>query len=181
MSQTFVPSSFQLLFELVFQDYEKQTGTKLVDHPLAKEIQACDSFESITTFFQQQTATFRGSKGVDGKVMKSLKCVVHILFMLSASTALGEGVGLVRHKASIESPGFDASTAILACKSNICRSRYPTRSMFVPSLYTTFERLSCRLSRTSMRAMILSLTSSSPLKASSNGLTFIPEFLLRQS
>ena len=106
MSYPSLPSSFRLLFEIAFQDYEKQTGTKLVGHPLAKEIQACDSIEAITTLFQQQIATFRNFKGADGKVIKPLKGSVHILYMLSISAALGEGIGVVRYKAPMQLPSF---------------------------------------------------------------------------
>ena len=45
-------SRFRSLLDAALQDYEKQTGTKLVDYPLAKEFEACDTVESITAVFQ---------------------------------------------------------------------------------------------------------------------------------
>jgi hypothetical protein len=89
-------SRFELLFDVALKDYEKQTGTKLRDHPLAKQLETCDTVESITAFFQEQVLVFRKSQAEDGKVMKPLKCAVHVLHTLSTSTALGEGIGLVR-------------------------------------------------------------------------------------
>jgi len=86
--------SFQLLFETALQDYEKQTGMKLIDHPLARRLETCDSVDSITSILQEQVQAFRNFRGDDGKVMKSLKCAVHVLYTLSNSTALSEGVGL---------------------------------------------------------------------------------------
>ena len=93
-------SSFQLLFEIALQDYEKQTGTKLVDHPLARQLDRCESVDSITIFLEQQVRTCHEFRGDSSKVIKSLKCAVHVLYMLSASAALGEGIGLVRCEAA---------------------------------------------------------------------------------
>jgi hypothetical protein len=101
MSDPSTSSRFGLFFDAALQDYEKQAGTKLVDHPLAKQLESCDSVESITTFFQEQTQTLSGFRGNDGKFMKSLKSSVSVLLTLSNSTVLGEAVGLVRKKALI--------------------------------------------------------------------------------
>jgi hypothetical protein len=91
-------SSFQSLFSAALQDYENQTGTKLVDHPLAKQFETCDSVDSITAILQEHAQIFRKFKGDDGKVMKSLKCSVDVLDSLSISTVLGEAIGLVHPK-----------------------------------------------------------------------------------
>lgn len=99
MSNSPESSRFQLLLEVALQDYEKQTGTRLVDHYFARQLETCDSVESITAILQEQAQAFREFRGDDGKVMKSLKCAVHVLYTLSTSTALGEGIGLVRFKA----------------------------------------------------------------------------------
>ena len=94
-------SSFQGLFNAALQDYKNQTGTKLDDHPLAKELETCNSVESITTIIQNQAQKFRAFRGDDGKLMKSLKLSVDVLYPLSTSTVLGEGIGLVHPKSSI--------------------------------------------------------------------------------
>jgi hypothetical protein len=91
-------SHFQTLFDAALQDYEKQTGTKLAEHPLAKEFETCDSVESVTAVLQKEAQGVSKFRGEDSKAMKSLKRGVHVLFMLSASTALGEGVGTVRRE-----------------------------------------------------------------------------------
>lgn len=93
-------STFQSLFDIALQDYERQTGTKLADHPLAKQLEVCDSVESITAFLQERAWAFREFRGEDGRIMKSLKCVTHVLYTLSTNAVLGEGIGLVRHKLS---------------------------------------------------------------------------------
>jgi len=88
-------SSFNLLFEIALQNYEKQTGMKLVDHPLAKQLEICNSVDCITAILQEKAQPFRELRGDDGKLTKSLQSTVHVLYTVSTSTALGEGIGLV--------------------------------------------------------------------------------------
>jgi hypothetical protein len=95
-------SPFLDLFNAALQDYENQTGTELVEHPLAKQLESCESVGSITTILQEQTQKFREFRGDDGKLMKSLKSSVDVLCMLSTCTVLGEGIGLVHPKLFIE-------------------------------------------------------------------------------
>jgi hypothetical protein len=89
-------SSFQDLFNAALQDYENQTETKLIEHPFAKQLEECDSVDSIVAILQEQAQTFRKFRGDDGKITKSLKSSVDVLYTLSNSTVLGEGIGLVR-------------------------------------------------------------------------------------
>jgi hypothetical protein len=89
-------SSFQSLFIAALQDYETQTGTKLDEHPVAKQLKKCDTVDSVASVLQEQAQKFREFRGEDGKIMKSLKSAIHVLYTLSTSTALGEGIGIVR-------------------------------------------------------------------------------------
>ena len=100
MEQT---SSFRVLFNSALQDYQIQTGNNLIDHPLAKQLESCDSAESITAILQEQAQIFREFRGDDGKFMKSLKCSVNILYTLSNTT---EGIGLVHSNPFIEISSF---------------------------------------------------------------------------
>jgi hypothetical protein len=101
MSHASSSTSFQLLFKAALQDYENQTGTKLDQHPLAEQLKCCDSVESITSVLQDHARKFQEFRGEDGKIMKSLKCAVHVLYTLSTSTALSEGIGIVCPKSPI--------------------------------------------------------------------------------
>ena len=92
-------SSFKDLFDAALQDYANKTGIDLVGNPLAKKFENCDSVDSITAIFQEQAQIFRKFRGDDGKLMKSLKSSVDILYMLS-NTVLCGGVGLVHPKIS---------------------------------------------------------------------------------
>ena len=96
-------SSFQGLFDAALQDYQIQTGTSLVDHPLAKELESCNSVDSVTAVLQEQAKIFREFRGDDGKLMKSLRYSVDILYTLSVTT---EGIGLVGPKSFVDIPCF---------------------------------------------------------------------------
>ena len=90
-------SRFRYLLDYALKDYENQTGTKWDDHPLAKRLETCDSVESITAIFQEQSRAFREFRD-DGKLMKPLNSAVHVLHRLSANTVLSESIGLARRQ-----------------------------------------------------------------------------------
>ena len=85
---------FQALFKSALQDYEKQTGIPLANHPLAEKLQNCQSVESVTSLLQEQTRAFSEFRGSD-KIMKSLKSVVSVLSRVSAVATVGQDFGLV--------------------------------------------------------------------------------------
>jgi hypothetical protein len=97
MSDQSGPSHFQDLFEAAFQDYEKQTGKTLANHPLAEKLQSCDSVESVTAALREQMETSNEIRGKD-KVLKPLKNVLSVLHKLSSASAVnfGQHLGLVR-------------------------------------------------------------------------------------
>ena len=94
MSQPSSPSSFQDLFNTALGDYQIQTGIRLADHTFAKQLEACNSVDSVTAILQEQAQIFREFRD-DGKFMKPLKSSVEVLYTLSNSTILGQGIGLV--------------------------------------------------------------------------------------
>jgi len=89
-------TKLQLLFDAALQSYEKQTGMKLIDHPLTRQLENCHSVNSIMDVLQQQARALSEFRGDNGKAMKSLKRAVDVLHALSTSTILGEGISLVR-------------------------------------------------------------------------------------
>jgi hypothetical protein len=130
MNQLSSSSSFQALFGAALQDYENRTGISLVNHPFAKQLEECDSLDSITAILREQSNGFREFRGDNGKLMKSVKCSVDILYILSTSTVLGEGVGLVRPKQPSVFRVLDRySSAIPACEGHIRWHCHPTRCM----------------------------------------------------
>jgi hypothetical protein len=94
MSDQSGPSPFRSLFESALQDYEKQTGVPLANHPLAEQLQNCQSVESVTALLQEQARAFNEFRGSD-KIFKSLKTVVSALSRVSATAAFGQAIGMV--------------------------------------------------------------------------------------
>jgi hypothetical protein len=182
MSQT-SSSSFQELFSAALRDFEGQTGTRLVEHPFAKQLETCDSVDSITAILQEQAQIFRKFRGDDGKIMKSVKSSVDVLYTLSISTVLGEGIGLVHLKSFIRGtlflidilqpfPPAKAIFAGIAILLAVCLLR--------SHLHISVTYKSRRLSKMSVQVMTHSSTCLRPLRTFSADLVFIPVSLLRQ-
>ena len=88
-------STFQILFDAALQDYKDKTGNTLTDHPIAKQLETCESANSINSILQEQAHGFREFRENDGKLMKALNSSVDILCARSISSALNETIGLV--------------------------------------------------------------------------------------
>ena len=85
-------SHLQVLFDAALSDYENQTGIALANHPLAEQLQNCDSVESVTAVLRGRTQAFSEFQGKE-KLSKHLEKAVSVLYKLSATANLG---GLVR-------------------------------------------------------------------------------------
>ena len=88
------PNNFQLIFNNALKAYEKQTKNDLLAHPLAAQLQACNSPSAVLSILQQQVHEFDQSRSGDGQLTRWLDPTVNVLFAFSA--ALREGVGMVR-------------------------------------------------------------------------------------
>ena len=85
--------NFQLIFNNALKAYERRTKKDLLSHPLAAQLQACDSHRSILIVLQQQVQELNRSQNRDERLTKWLDPTVKVLFTLSET--LGEGVSLV--------------------------------------------------------------------------------------
>ncbi|KAN0105772.1 hypothetical protein V8E52_010731 [Russula decolorans] len=140
MSQSSSSSTFQALFNAALQDYKDKTGTSLIDHPFAKQLETCESVSSITSILQEQTQSFREFRENDGKLMKALNSSVGILCAPSISSALNEAIG---HVVSIPaSKAVFAGFGILLTTVNEMRASYDA----LVDLFASFENFLSRLS-----------------------------------
>jgi hypothetical protein len=94
MSDQSESSPLQVLFEAALQDYEKQTGIPLTNHPLAEKLQNCDIAESVVAVLHEQTQAFSEFREKDG-VLKSLEKTVSVLCKLSAAANFSQVIDLV--------------------------------------------------------------------------------------
>jgi hypothetical protein len=93
-------STLRILFDAALQEYRDKTGDTLTDHPIAKQLETCESVNSITAVLQEQARSFREFRENDGRLMKALTSSVDVLCAPSITSALNEAIGLVvRRKA----------------------------------------------------------------------------------
>jgi hypothetical protein len=88
-------TNFETIFTTALNAYKKQTKKDITAHPLATELQSCDSSSAIIAILRTQVQNFDQSQGADdsGKWTKWLDPTVNVLFAFSAT--LGNGVGVV--------------------------------------------------------------------------------------
>ncbi|KAI0269058.1 hypothetical protein BGY98DRAFT_1190402, partial [Russula aff. rugulosa BPL654] len=86
-------SNFQLIFNNALKAYEKRTKNDLLAHPLAAELQNCNSPSEILAVLHQQVQGLDQSMSSDDRWTKWLDPTVNVLYMLSKT--LGEGTSLV--------------------------------------------------------------------------------------
>ena len=92
-------SNFQPIFNNALKEYQRRTKKDLLTHPLAAQLQACDSPSSILVLLRQQVQELDRSQSSDVRLTKWLDPTVNVLYALSDT--LGEGVGLVCSRARI--------------------------------------------------------------------------------
>jgi hypothetical protein len=87
--------NFQLIINNALDAYKKRTKNDLLAHPLAPQLQACDSPGAILAVLQQQVQGLDQSRS-DDRWTKWLDPTINVLFAFSST--LGAGVGLVRSR-----------------------------------------------------------------------------------
>ncbi len=87
--------NFQSIFSAALKAYEKQTVTKrdLLAHPLASQLQTCDSTTSVLAVLHRQVEDLDQARKSDENLTKWLNPTVNVLLAFSAM--LGEGVCMV--------------------------------------------------------------------------------------
>jgi hypothetical protein len=86
-------SNLDSIFNSALQAYKKKTGKDITSHPLANELQSCDSPDAILTVLRRQIPSLDKSQSDHEGFTKYLMPTVNVLYAFSA--VFGEGVGLV--------------------------------------------------------------------------------------
>ncbi|KAH9173421.1 hypothetical protein EDB89DRAFT_2095241, partial [Lactarius sanguifluus] len=92
-------SRFQAIFNAALELYQKQTKKDLIAHPLASQLQSCDSTGAILAVLQNQVREFDQAHSGDERLTKWLIPTVNVLYAFSA--AVSEGVSLVFSPANV--------------------------------------------------------------------------------
>jgi hypothetical protein len=94
MSQTTPTSNFRTIFVAAMKAYEKKTKTDLLTHPLATQLQSCNSSSDILAVLHETVNKFDESRNHNERLSSWLNPTINVLYAFSAT--LGGGVGLVR-------------------------------------------------------------------------------------
>ena len=86
-------SNFQSVFNTALDAYEKKTKTKLLTHPLAAQLQSCDSPTAILSVLQDLIQQFDCRRRSDERLTNWLNPTVNVVYAFSST--VGQGVGLV--------------------------------------------------------------------------------------
>ena len=86
-------SNFQLIFNNALKEYQKRTKNDLLLHPLAAQLQICDSPSDILAVLQEQAQGLDQSRSGDERWTKWLDPTINVLLTFSGTA--GAGVGLV--------------------------------------------------------------------------------------
>ncbi|KAH9165573.1 hypothetical protein EDB89DRAFT_292735 [Lactarius sanguifluus] len=92
-------SNFQSVFNAALKAYEKKTKKDLLAHPLAAQLQACNSPADILLVLQDKVKELDQSRSADERLSRWLNPTIEVLYTFSA--ILGEGVGLVFSPAKV--------------------------------------------------------------------------------
>ncbi|KAH9014968.1 hypothetical protein EDB84DRAFT_1567904 [Lactarius hengduanensis] len=87
-------SNFRTIFVAALKKYEKKTKTDLLTHPLASQLQSCNSSSDILAVLRDKANEFDQSRAHNERLSSWLNPTINVLYAFSAT--LGEGVGLVK-------------------------------------------------------------------------------------
>ena len=86
-------ANFQSIFNASLQAYDNKTKNNLLNHPLATQLQSCDSPHAVLAVLQDLVQKFDQRRTSDGRLKNWLDPTVNVLCTFSAT--LGGGVALV--------------------------------------------------------------------------------------
>jgi hypothetical protein len=92
-ASTSTSPNFQSIFYAALKAYEKKTKKDLLAHPLAAQLQACNSPSDILAVLQDKVNELDQSRSADERLSQWLNPTINVLYSFSAT--IGAGVGLV--------------------------------------------------------------------------------------
>jgi len=97
MSSTPSPSTsrskLDSIFNAALQAYKKKTGKDITSHPLASELQSCNSPDTVLAVLRTKIPSLDQSQSADERFAKCLTPIINVLYAFTAT--LGDGAGLV--------------------------------------------------------------------------------------
>jgi hypothetical protein len=97
-------TSFETIFAAALKEYKKQTKCDITSHPLAAQLQSCDTPSAILAVLQAQVQKFDQSQSANKKWIKWVDPTVNVLFAFSATLSNSVGLVIARHSAVQDLP-----------------------------------------------------------------------------
>ena len=129
-SSSSATADFQSVFNAALETYEETTKNKHLTHPLATQLQSCDSPADILPVLHDLVQQFDQSHISNERLRNWLDPTVNVLFAFSAT--LGEGVGMVIPTKVFISYIDRYSSGVLTGKSGVCGYRCPSLGEYSP-------------------------------------------------
>ncbi|KAN0136189.1 hypothetical protein V8E53_006049 [Lactarius tabidus] len=92
-------SNFNIIFEKALKEYKKKTRQHLTAHPLATQLDKCDSPAAILAILQDQVDQFDQSQSRDERLQRWLSPTINVL--VAFTEMLGEGISLAFSPAKV--------------------------------------------------------------------------------
>jgi hypothetical protein len=92
-TSTSTSPNFQSVLNAALEKYENKTKNKLLTHPLAAQLQSCNSPAEILSVLEGLVRKFDQRRASNHRLQSWLNPTVNVLYAFSAT--LGAGVGLV--------------------------------------------------------------------------------------
>jgi hypothetical protein len=91
--------TFETIFAAALEEYKKQTKKDIASHPLAAQLNSCDSPNAVLTVLKSQVQTFDSSESANERWTKLLDPTVNVLYAFSGFISNIAGpVNVARHK-----------------------------------------------------------------------------------
>ena len=127
-------SNFQLMINNALNKYKQRTKNDLREHPLAAQLQSCNSPGAILVVLQEQVQgldNLDSSRGTDERWTKWLDPTVNVLYTFSS--VLGSGVSLVCLR---------PCTCLRSARSCFCSSFSRLQASYLLGLASSFQCVS---------------------------------------
>ena len=121
-------TNFETIFTTALEEYKKRTKEDISSHPLAAQLQSCESPSAILAVLRSQVQAFDKSQSTNEKLTEWLDSTVNVLYAFSVVLGDALAVGLV---IAAMLRGIYSLTCVIGIptfKSNFYGHRYPPPS-----------------------------------------------------
>ncbi|KAI9439441.1 hypothetical protein BJY52DRAFT_1322201 [Lactarius psammicola] len=146
-------SNFRTIFVAALKAYERKTKTDLLTHPLATQLQSCNSSSDVLAVLHDKVNEFEQSRSHNERLSSWLNPTINVLYAFSAT--LGEGVGLIFSPAKVISAGVGVLLLVSIVLDPFTEGFSTAMSVRPPRMSTRVKKplpISSSVSRTSSNA-----------------------------